>query len=152
VIVKNIVDKISTSLGFTKNETVMVLFLLLTFVVGASIRLYEAYIAPSPNEHGKSTYDYSEADSEFYTRSAALPGIFGADSNSVASFQPGRLNLNTATKEDLMMLPGIGEAFAERIILYRQDHGAFRRIEDLRKVKGIGGRKFRTIKPYITVK
>lgn len=79
-------------------------------------------------------------------------GFFGADSNSVASFQPGRLNLNTATKEDLMMLPGIGEAFAERIILYRQDHGAFRRIEDLRKVKGIGGRKFRTIKPYITVK
>ncbi len=61
------------------------------------------------------------------------------------------INLNTATKEELMMLPGVGEAMAERIMIYRDDHNGFRKAEDIMKVKGIGKKKFEKLKPYISV-
>ena len=49
----------------------------------------------------------------------------------------GRIDLNTATREQLMTLSGIGEAKAESIIAYREEHGGFRRIEELMEVGGI---------------
>lgn len=61
------------------------------------------------------------------------------------------INLNTATKEELMMLPGVGEAMAERIMIYRDDHNGFRKTEDIMKVKGIGKKKFEKLKPYISI-
>ncbi len=61
------------------------------------------------------------------------------------------ININIATKEELMALPGIGETMAERIITYRRDHNGFKKIEDIMKVKGIGKKKFEKLKKYITV-
>ncbi|MCX7833854.1 MAG: helix-hairpin-helix domain-containing protein [Ignavibacteria bacterium] len=61
------------------------------------------------------------------------------------------ININIATKEELMALPGIGETMAERIIAYRKDHNGFKKIEDIMKVKGIGKKKFEKLKKYITV-
>lgn len=52
------------------------------------------------------------------------------------------ININTATKEDLDTLPGIGPATAQKIIDYRQEHGNFSSIEDIKNVKGIGEAKF----------
>ena len=62
-----------------------------------------------------------------------------------------KININTAGLEDLMQVPGIGLHTAELIIEYRQKHGPFRSIEELRNVKGIGKTKFSKIKDYITV-
>jgi competence protein ComEA len=59
------------------------------------------------------------------------------------------LNLNTASKQELMKLPGVGEATAERILLYREENGKFRKIEELKNVKGIGEKKFQKIKPLV---
>ena len=59
-------------------------------------------------------------------------------------------NINSATKIELMELPGIGEAMAERIIAYRQEHGGFASIEELMNVSGIGETKFNGLKDLIT--
>ena len=70
-----------------------------------------------------------------------------------ADFSQGKsqVNLNTAAKEELMTLKGIGESRAEDIIRYRDSHGGFKRIEDIMKVSGIKDAAFQKIKDDITV-
>ena len=63
----------------------------------------------------------------------------------------GLVNLNTATKEELMTLKGIGEAKAEDIIRYREKSGGFKKIEDIMKISGIKEAGFQKIKDDITV-
>ena len=60
-------------------------------------------------------------------------------------------NINLATKIELQKLPGIGEAYAERILEYRTRQGGFQKIEDIMNVKGIGKKVFENIKELITV-
>jgi competence protein ComEA len=50
----------------------------------------------------------------------------------------GRININEATRAQLMKLSGVGPGMADRIISYRQAHGPFRRVQDLEKVEGVG--------------
>ena len=61
-----------------------------------------------------------------------------------------KININTATKEELMNLPGIGESKANNIIEYRNKNGNYNSIEDLLKVSGIGENLFAEIKENIT--
>lgn len=63
----------------------------------------------------------------------------------------GKISINTATKEELMTLPGIGENKAKDIINYRESNGPFATIEDITKVSGIGESIFAQIKENITV-
>ena len=63
----------------------------------------------------------------------------------------GKVNLNTAGKEELMTLTGIGEAKAESIIRYREENGEFQTPEDLMKIEGIKTGVFDKIKEQITV-
>lgn len=60
-----------------------------------------------------------------------------------------QVNINTANAEELMKLPGIGEVLAERIVAYREQHGAFREAEELMNVNGIGESKFADMKEQI---
>ncbi|MCG3142208.1 MAG: ComE operon protein 1 [Anaerolineae bacterium] len=62
-----------------------------------------------------------------------------------------KLNLNTATLAELDALPGVGETLAQRILDYRQQNGAFKTIEDLKNVKGIGDKLFDDLKELVTV-
>jgi competence protein ComEA len=62
-----------------------------------------------------------------------------------------RVNLNTATAQQLDGLPGIGPALAQRIVAYRDQHGGFRTVDELQKVPGIGPAKFEQIKDLVTV-
>ena len=62
-----------------------------------------------------------------------------------------KISINSATKEELMTLPGIGEKTALKIIEYRETYGSFWTIEDLKNVKGIGDKKFEKLKDYISI-
>jgi competence ComEA-like helix-hairpin-helix protein len=61
------------------------------------------------------------------------------------------VNLNTATASDLESVPGVGPSLAARIIEYRQKNGAFKKLDDLMNVRGIGEKSFLKLKPYIIV-
>lgn len=63
----------------------------------------------------------------------------------------GKININTATKEQLMTLPGIGESKALSILSYREEHGRFSSIEEIMEIPGIKDAIFSKIKEYITV-
>ncbi len=63
----------------------------------------------------------------------------------------GLLNINYASREELMTLKGIGSVLAERIIQYRKMHGYFRSVDELTKVKGIGPKTLEKLRPYITI-
>ncbi len=61
------------------------------------------------------------------------------------------VNLNSASVAQLQTLPGIGASTAQRIVEYRQKNGAFKKIEELMNVKGIGEKSFLKLKPLIVV-
>ena len=61
------------------------------------------------------------------------------------------IDINSADVEELMELPGIGQSYAQRIVDYRQEHGAFERIEDLMNVRGIGEKTFLKIRASLRV-
>jgi comEA protein len=63
----------------------------------------------------------------------------------------GKININTATVEELDTLPGIGASYAERIVRYREEHGDFYAPEELMNVEGIGQKKFEQLKELIIV-
>ena len=62
-----------------------------------------------------------------------------------------KVNINTATKEELDTLPGIGESTANKIINYRKENGNFKSIDEIKEVSGIGDSKFEQIKDLIEI-
>ena len=91
-------------------------------------------------------YNREEAAS-LQADSASVDGNAGKSGTSGS----GLVNLNTATKEELMTLKGIGESKAEDIIRYREKSGGFKKIEDIMKISGIKENGFQKIKDSITV-
>ena len=65
--------------------------------------------------------------------------------------QSGKVSLNSATIEELMTLPGIGEGKAKLIIEYRNTNNGFKEIDEIMNVKGIGEKVFEKLKAYLTL-
>ncbi len=59
------------------------------------------------------------------------------------------LDINRAGLEELMALPGIGDILAQRMVEYRKRHGGFRRVDELRKVRGIGEKRMEQLRPLV---
>jgi competence protein ComEA len=78
---------------------------------------------------------------------AVLPA-FAAESDGAKA---GVVNINTATLEELQLLPGIGEARARAVIEERKRRGGFQKLEDLLEVKGIGENGLAKLRPHVTL-
>ena len=83
---------------------------------------------------------------------APIAQAAGARQDSAEAKAAGTVvNLNTATASQLEALSGIGPKMAQRIVEYRQKNGAFKKVEELMNVKGIGEKSFLKLKPQLTV-
>ncbi len=158
-------------LGFTKQDLIIISFLLAAFAAGLIIKFSGWKPADS--------YDYSQADKNFrenvdtaFTKLDNKPlsreqeeklqtlkkfsDSLYTEKENLPKEKPElpagkKININSAYALDLEALPGIGEVTAERIIEYREQKKGFKKIEDLMNVKGIGEKKFEKIKDYIVV-
>jgi competence protein ComEA len=81
----------------------------------------------------------------------ATTGTTDATSATSQSGQGDSVNLNTATKEQLQTIDGIGDKKADKIIAYRQEHGGFKTVEDLKNVDGFGDKTVAKIKDRLAV-
>ena len=95
----------------------------------------------------------------FFVLLAALvasPAVATAAESRAASAGGGeahdKININTASAKELQKLDGVGHTVAERIVHYREEHGPFKRGEDLRKVEGIGAGLWERNRDRIVVK
>ena len=104
--------------------------------------------ADSPESDGENRPDRKDA------AAAAPENNPGTDSPHRVSKSRGRvmININTASAEELEQLPGIGPAYAQRIVELRKARGPYRIIEEIMLVKGIGEKRFEQLKPMITVR
>ncbi|WP_224156795.1 ComEA family DNA-binding protein [Leuconostoc gelidum] len=88
-----------------------------------------------------------------------MPVIGEVASNKVTVDQQGaesgqemtKINLNTATAEELQTLEGVGEKKAEQIIAYREAHDGFKKLDEIKEVSGIGAKRFETMQDKITI-
>ena len=144
--------------GFTRNEVALILFLSLSLLAGAGIRWVRSggqggMEVPPP-------FLYAASDSEFAARSLAAaadtlspgPAAHGRTFPRKPALPSSSIDINAASVADLVQLPGIGDAYARRIIAYRDGHGRFSRIDDIMRVSGIGPKKFQALRPFVTVR
>src|SRR5213082_3963839 len=64
---------------------------------------------------------------------------------------PKPVNINTATSEELQQVPGIGPATAKKILTMRKSYGAFKSVDDLLAIKGLGKKRLEKMRKYLTV-
>jgi competence protein ComEA len=62
----------------------------------------------------------------------------------------GKVNINSASVQQLSALPGVGEKLAARIVEYRQKSGGFKSVQELMNVKGVGEKNFARLQPFLT--
>ena len=79
-------------------------------------------------------------------------GALASDQSVEGQALPSCINLNLATAEQLMRLPGIGEVMSQRIVEYRKRHGPFRRPEEIIIIEGFSERKYRAVADLVCVR
>jgi competence protein ComEA len=121
--------------GWTRNERNVVIFLAGGFVLGTAAQWVEAKFRPMPSTAVR----------------FEIPAVPPRDTTAPAPAKIKTVRINTASARELNAIPGIGPVLAERIIGFRIQRGAFSRIDDLAKVKGIGRKTLEKIRPYITL-
>lgn len=110
-------------------------------------QIFHRALAPTP----EAVYQTEASTPETATDDAESSADTSETSGNTAETSGDMININTAPKETLVLLDGIGDKMAQRIITYRTEHGPFETIQDIMKVNGIGDKKFEKIKSRITV-
>ena len=101
-----------------------------------------------PIEDGMQIYVASEDEA---ASAPAAGQTANAGSSSGAQGNASRVNLNTATLEQLQTLPGVGPVLAQSILDYRAEHGRFSSVEELKNVSGIGDTRFERLKGKVAI-
>lgn len=81
----------------------------------------------------------------------AVGFVFQSHNGLSAAEIEGKVNINTATEKQIAVLPGVGPKLASEVVNYRKTNGDFQEIEDLKKVNGIGDKKFEKMKNFIVI-
>lgn len=104
-------------------------------------------------QDGQQIRVYTEEEAAQMAQQGSLPSLPGAETaaGQKESQEASKVNINTAGKDELMTLTGIGETRAEAILAYRQETGGFQAPEDLMQVEGIKEKTFEKLKDQITV-
>ena len=160
--------KLSIKIGFTETEIKVLLFLLTLFLAGF---VYTKFIRGGTEATYKE-FDYSKEESSLLIseqKDSTEEGSIPEDKDSIRKQvlelkdnsydakikkEPAEksINLNLASKEDLMKINGIGEKTADNILVYREKKGKFNSIDELMNVKGIGIAKFSKFSKYLFTK
>ncbi len=130
-------DAVEAAGGFTREADTQWLNLALRLSDSQMLRVYTAKETALMKEQG------SGGDRE--------QKAFGQSGQNAGSGSDGKLDLNTASREQLMTLPGIGESKADAIIRYREENGSFSSAEDIMNISGIKERVYSQIRDRITV-
>jgi len=140
-----------------ENKHLTVWLWLAALAMGVAVCMMAALSAPSLLDDG---VKYSEVASDGTSQS--VPNVPAPETSvqpapeSASSAQPPsaageKISINTANRETLMTLDGIGETLAQRIIDYREIYGDFASVDDLLNVQGIGEKRLAAIRDKITV-
>ncbi len=122
-------------------------FAVITIIAAIAFTVAAAFVANASRPE--------RIENSFSVSSLKTPAAFvGAPKSSIASPTPmpiEPININEAGITLLTCLPGIGDALAQRIISYRDEHGPFSCVEDLLNVSGIGEKKLEGFREYVLI-
>jgi comEA protein len=102
-------------------------------------------------ETNNSSFSSSETENSKNNNSSQQPANSKEVKSASTETKTGKININSASIEDLDTLPGIGEVTAQKIIDYRTKNGKFKTVEEIKEVNGIGEAKFNAIKNLISI-
>ncbi|MDZ7359581.1 MAG: helix-hairpin-helix domain-containing protein [candidate division KSB1 bacterium] len=136
--------------GFTQPEQRAILVLLSTFGLGTLLWWYRQS-QPLPVVEPATVAAFEEFARGLPGDSIRAPASF-SERGAGGSALSARLDLNAATINDLVRFPGIGPVMAKRIVEYRETNGPFKKLQDLRKVKGIGVKTYEKLAPLVMIR
>ena len=134
---------------FTKQEKTIILFLVSGLLIGAGIRIYNSKKEFKPN----TDEELAQIELQITERAQAIDSLLSRSDTNISkeNLTTQLININNASQEELVKLPNVGPILAGRILEYRKQNGKFKNIKEIKKVKGIGEKKFIKITPYIKI-
>jgi len=131
--------------SFTPQEAKAIIFLIVILLIGSGVTLYKKYHPDFAPELLLKGNRYIEKKVFEPPKSPVPP------ENTDSSTSNKKIDLNTATLEELESLPGIGKELGKRILSYRGSKGRFLSTDELKNVRGIGQKTFEKLKNLVTI-